>query len=77
MLARPDVKKLPGGTMYRVLVQGKGKAMPLGRLDTVTVSYRGWLIDGTSFDSSPVGSPRSFQLASLIPGWREHENGRS
>ena len=37
----------------------------------MTVSYRGWLIDGTSFDASPVGAPRSFQLSALISGWRE------
>ena len=69
--ARPDVVTLPSGVMYRALVTGKGTVTPLGRLDTVTVSYRGWLIDGTSFDSSPVGNPRAFQLAALIEGWRE------
>jgi FKBP-type peptidyl-prolyl cis-trans isomerase FklB len=69
--ARSDVQKLPGGTMYRVLFKGTGKQTPLGRADTVTVSYRGWLIDGTSFDSSPVGSPRTFQINALIPGWRD------
>ena len=57
--------------MYRVLFKGTGKQTPLGRADTVTVSYRGWLIDGTSFDSSPVGSPRAFQINALIPGWRD------
>jgi hypothetical protein len=67
----PGVVKLPSGTMYRVLVTGKGKASPLGRGDMVTVSYRGWLINGTSFDSSPVGSPRTFAITALIPGWRE------
>ena len=64
------VKTLDGGVMYRALVTGKGTTSPLGRLDTVTVSYRGWLIDGTSFDNSPIGAPRSFQLAQLIEGWR-------
>jgi FKBP-type peptidyl-prolyl cis-trans isomerase len=66
----PGVKTLDGGVMYRALVTGKGTTSPLGRLDTVTVSYRGWLIDGTSFDNSPIGTPRSFQLAQLIEGWR-------
>jgi len=69
--ARPDVIALPGGVMYRALVTGKGTVTPISRLDTVTVSYRGWLIDGTSFDSSPPGAPRAFQIASLVEGWRE------
>jgi len=69
--ARPDVTALPSGVMYRVLVPGKGTVTPISRLDTVTVSYRGWLIDGTSFDNSPPGNPRAFQLAALIEGWRE------
>jgi len=69
--ARPDVIALPGGVMYRALVTGKGTVMPISRLDTVTVSYRGWLIDGTSFDNSPPGSPRAFQIGALVEGWRE------
>ena len=66
----PGVKTLDGGVMYRPLVVGKGTNSPLGRLDLVTVSYRGWMIDGTSFDNSPPGSPRNFQIAQLIEGWR-------
>jgi hypothetical protein len=67
----PGVKTLPNGVMYRVLVESKNKNTPLGRLDMVTVSYRGWLINGTSFDNSPPGIPRTFQIAQLIEGWRE------
>jgi FKBP-type peptidyl-prolyl cis-trans isomerase FklB len=69
--AMPGVKTLPNGVMYRVLVEGKSKNTPLGRLDLVTVSYRGWLINGTSFDNSQPGNPRTFQIAQLIEGWRE------
>jgi FKBP-type peptidyl-prolyl cis-trans isomerase len=58
--ARPDVIALPGGVLYRALVTGKG-----------TVSYRGWLIDGTTFDNSPPGVPRAFQIGALVEGWRE------
>jgi FKBP-type peptidyl-prolyl cis-trans isomerase FklB len=69
--ARGDVQKLPNGTMYRVLFAGSGKQTPISRFDTVTVSYRGWTIDGTSFDASPPGVPRNFQVNALIPGWRD------
>jgi FKBP-type peptidyl-prolyl cis-trans isomerase FklB len=38
----------------------------------VEVNYRGTLIDGTEFDSSyKRGQPASFQLARIIPGWKE------
>jgi FKBP-type peptidyl-prolyl cis-trans isomerase len=69
--ARPDIQKLPNGTMYRVLFTGTGKQTPISRFDTVTVSYRGWTIDGKQFDASPVGNPRTFQINALIPGWRD------
>ena len=69
--ARPGVQKLPNGTMYRILFTGTGKQTPISRFDTVTVSYRGWTIDGTQFDASPVGTPRIFQINALIPGWRD------
>ena len=34
--------------------------------------YRGTLIDGTEFDSSYVrGEPATFQIATIINGWKE------
>jgi FKBP-type peptidyl-prolyl cis-trans isomerase len=70
--ARPDVKKLTAGVMYRVLhAATAAKANgPLVNNDTVTVSYRGWLIDGTVFDQTKPGIPALFSLGGLIPGWR-------
>ena len=40
--------------------------------DTVTVNYRGTLIDGTEFDSSyKRGQPATFPVGGVIHGWTE------
>jgi hypothetical protein len=40
--------------------------------DTVTVNYRGALIDGTEFDSSyKRGQPATFPVGGVIRGWTE------
>jgi FKBP-type peptidyl-prolyl cis-trans isomerase FklB len=39
---------------------------------SVTVNYRGTLIDGTEFDSSyKRGQPATFQVNGVIKGWTE------
>lgn len=58
------------GLQYKVLEQGSG-AQPQAT-DTVTVHYRGTLMDGQEFDSSySRGEPTSFPLNGVIPGWTE------
>ena len=58
------------GLKYRVLRQGSG-ATP-GPRDTVTVHYRGWLKDGSEFDSSYARDEViSFPLNRVITGWGE------
>ncbi|NLX60687.1 MAG: FKBP-type peptidyl-prolyl cis-trans isomerase [Phycisphaerae bacterium] len=58
------------GVQYKILELGEGPK-PNGR-DTVTVDYRGTLIDGTEFDSSyKRGQPAKLPLTSFIPGWAE------
>jgi FKBP-type peptidyl-prolyl cis-trans isomerase FklB len=65
---------LPNGKtselQYLVLTNGAG-ATP-GASDTVTVNYRGTLLDGTEFDSSyKRGQPASFPIGGVIRGWTE------
>ena len=48
--AKKGVVTLPSGLEYKVIKEGSG-AKPTAS-DTVTVNYRGTLVDGTEFDSS-------------------------
>jgi FKBP-type peptidyl-prolyl cis-trans isomerase FklB len=67
---KPGVKSLPSGLQYKEIVPGKGKNPQV--TDTVTVHYKGTLIDGTEFDSSyKRGEPVSFPVSGVIAGWTE------
>ena len=67
---KKGVTTLPSGLQYKVITNGKGKKPK--PTDTVTVQYRGTLIDGTEFDSSYRHSqPATFPVNGVIPGWTE------
>ena len=65
--------KLRDGTaefQYKVITEGTG-AMPKSN-DTVTVNYRGTLINGKEFDSSyKRGQPGKFAVNRVVRGWSE------
>ncbi len=64
----PGARRLGSGLVFRSVAEGSG-ASPTAR-DTVTVRYRGTLIDGTEFDASRDG-PATFALEGVIPCWTE------
>ncbi len=67
---KEGVIELPSGLQYVIVTKGDG-AKPK-ETDTVVVHYQGTLIDGTVFDSSiKRGTPATFQLNKIIPGWKE------
>lgn len=67
---KEGVKTLPSGLQYKVLKDGAGKTPKT--TDSVTVNYRGTLVDGTEFDSSiKRGQPATFNVGGVIPGWTE------
>jgi FKBP-type peptidyl-prolyl cis-trans isomerase FklB len=68
--SKEGVKTLPDGLQYKILKEGSGPKPTAN--DTVTVNYRGTLIDGKEFDSSyKRGQPASFPVSGVIKGWTE------
>ncbi len=66
------VKTTASGLQYKVLIPGDAKAAAPRPTDTVTVQYRGALIDGTEFDSSYTrGQAATFPVNGVIKGWQE------
>jgi FKBP-type peptidyl-prolyl cis-trans isomerase len=66
-----DATKTASGLVTKVLVAGTGEKAPRA-YDAVRVHYTGWNARGKLIDSSKKnGSPATFQLAGVIPGWAE------
>ena len=57
------------GLQYMILRQGSGLRPKPG--ERVKVLYTGSLLDGTVFDATDDGQPRTFSLAQVIAGWSE------
>ena len=67
---RDGVVTTASGLQYKVSAPGTGRKPTVS--DTVTVHYRGTLVDGTEFDSSyKRGAPATFPVSGVIAGWTE------
>lgn len=66
----PGVVTTASGLQYKVITSGHGKQIS-SPADMVTVTYKGWTIDGHVFDRTPAGQTANFPAGRLIPGWVE------
>ncbi len=67
---KSGVKITVTGLQYKIIKKGSGTSPT--KNDTVTVNYKGSLINGKVFDSSyKRGKPVTFPVAGVIPGWQE------
>lgn len=67
---KEGIQTTESGLQYQILEPGSGEKPRA--FDTVTVHYKGMLLDGTIFDSSyDRGEPATFPLNRVIKGWTE------
>ncbi|MCX5832905.1 MAG: FKBP-type peptidyl-prolyl cis-trans isomerase [Deltaproteobacteria bacterium] len=67
---KEGVLTLRSGLQLKVIKEGTGNKPKV--TDTITVNYRGTLIDGKEFDSSyRRGEPATFSVNGVISGWKE------
>jgi FKBP-type peptidyl-prolyl cis-trans isomerase len=70
--AKQGVTVEPSGVQWRVIKAGPASPERPRPDSTVTVRYKGSLIDGTVFDQTDPGQPAAiFNLKQLIKGWQE------
>jgi FKBP-type peptidyl-prolyl cis-trans isomerase len=66
-----DATVLPSGLALQVIEQGTGTAHPL-LSSRVSMHYSAWTASGKLVETTVTnGQPGSFQIGSLLPGWRE------
>lgn len=61
--------ELAGSGLYYVIDSVGTGAKPTNLCGVVNVTYKGFLPNGTIFDSTKTGSTASFELGAVIEGW--------
>ena len=70
MEERGEFTTTSSGLKYRIIREGKGRKP--NKTSNVTCHYKGWLDNGTVFDSSyDRGQATSFALNQVVDGWTE------
>ena len=68
-MKKPGVVIRPSGLQYRVIKSGEGETPTAD--DTVTVAYKGALVDGYIFEQTKPGETKNLPAGRVIPGWKE------
>lgn len=69
-MKKEGVKTTASGLQYKILKAGTGPKPDATQ--TVTINYKGTLIDGTEFDSSyKRGQPTTYAVSGFVKGWIE------
>jgi len=65
----PNARKAESGVFFEITNEGSGSDLKPGQ--TLTMKYRGYLLNGTVFDDSDMHKPLEFQVGrgQLIPGF--------
>ncbi|HNQ96459.1 MAG TPA: peptidylprolyl isomerase [Treponemataceae bacterium] len=65
----PKAQQSSSGVFFQINAQGSGESAAAGQ--TLTMKYKGYLLDGTVFDDSDMRKPLEFQVGrgKLIPGF--------
>ena len=66
---RDGILVTQSGLQYKVIKKSDGAKVKA--TDTVLIYYKGSLISGAVFDSTPAGHPATFALQRIIPGFAE------
>src|SRR6185369_9620231 len=67
---KEGVKTTKSGLQYKVIQEGDPRGTAPGYTDTVSVNYKGTLLDGKQFDASEEhGGPATFRVNGVIKGW--------
>jgi len=66
---KPDVIMRPSGLLYRVISSGTGETPQPD--DTVSVVYKGTMVDGIVFDQTKGSEPTKLGANQVIKGWQE------
>lgn len=66
----------PTELVTQTLIKGSGPVVE--ETQSITAQYTGWTLDGTVFDSSwKSGTPATFSLQRVIPGWTQGLAGQT
>lgn len=66
---QPGVVSMGTGVQYKILQAGTG-TLPQEN-DVVTVKFRGTLLNGNEFDSTPGDAPVNLNVNTLVAGWKQ------